>query len=60
MKFQVTGTVSFDFDIEISAPDGDTATQLVEEMEYSSLIEAASPRIKIEDCMELRPRKAKK
>jgi hypothetical protein len=61
MKCQVTGTVTFNFDVEVEAEHEDAAMQMVEEMEYADLIERApAPRMEVDGCLEVRARPPKK
>jgi hypothetical protein len=55
MKFQVTGTITFNFDIEVDAASEDEAAEKAEEMDYAGLLETAPiPRVDVEGCNEVK------
>ena len=56
-RYQVTGTVTFSFDVNIEAEHEDAAMQIAEEKEYGDLIgNAGMPRVEVEGVLELKPR----
>ncbi len=60
MRCQVTGTVTFDFDVEIEAEHEDAAMQMAEDMEYGDLIaRSPMPRVEVDGCLELKEPKPK-
>ena len=58
-KYQVTGTLSCRFDIEVDAQDEESAEQQVRQMEYLNIIEkSAMPEIEVDSVLSVRARKS--
>jgi hypothetical protein len=59
-RYQVIGSVTFDFDIEVTAADEDAAERLAQNKDFPDLIERAPmPRIEVDGCLEVPKRKKK-
>jgi hypothetical protein len=54
-KYQVTGTFTQNFDVEVEADDEDEAVEIVEDMDFDDLADGGPmPKIEVDGILELK------